>query len=236
MAKLILKLNGVVQGEFELNRESTTIGRRVGADIVIDNLAVSGNHAVITRVVDDCFVKDLGSTNGTSVNGKPIREMALRSGDVIGIGKHQLYFVADEQENALDEEELEKTVLIQPQSAVIAAAAAKVAEQGGGRPEKAGAGNTNIFGRLKVLNGPSAGKQMRLTKTLITLGRIGKQVAVISRRPQGYFLTHIESKGDGERYPIVNGSPIGPKSYPLRDHDKIELAGVQLEFIYSPPM
>ena len=86
------------------------------------------------------------------------------------------------------------------------------------------------LGRLTVLNGPIAGKELELTKALITLGKPGTQVAVISRRPQGYFLTHIESDGDGKRYPLVNGEPIGSKAYQLKDSDMIELAGIKMEF------
>ncbi|MEX2352725.1 MAG: FHA domain-containing protein, partial [Gammaproteobacteria bacterium] len=77
---------------------------------------------------------------------------------------------------------------------------------------------------------PIAGKELELTKPLITLGKPGTQVAVISRRPQGYFLTHIESDGDGKRYPTVNGEPIGAKAYQLKDSDMIELAGIKMEF------
>jgi len=86
------------------------------------------------------------------------------------------------------------------------------------------------LGRLTVLNGPIAGKELELTKALITLGKPGTQVSVISRRPQGYFLTHIESDGDGKRYPTVNGEPIGARAYQLKDGDMIELAGIKMEF------
>jgi len=86
------------------------------------------------------------------------------------------------------------------------------------------------LGRLTILNGPIAGKELELTKALITLGKPGTQVAVISRRPQGYFLTHIESDGDGKRYPVVNGTAIGAKAYQLKDSDLIELAGIKMEF------
>ena len=89
------------------------------------------------------------------------------------------------------------------------------------------------LGRLTVLNGPIAGKELELTKALVTLGKPGTQVAVISRRPQGYFLTHIESDGDGKRYPVVNGEAIGAKAYQLKNNDLIELAGIKMEFTTS---
>lgn len=69
---------------------------------------------------------------------------------------------------------------------------------------------------------------MVLTKMLTTIGATGKQVAVITRRPQGYFITHVE----GERFPVVNGEPIGVQAHPLNDRDVIELAGVKMEFFF----
>ena len=242
MAKLVLSLNGVVQGEYELNQERVTIGRKAENEIPIDNLAVSGKHALIITILDDSFLEDLGSTNGTYVNGKLIKKHALKNGDVIAIGKHELKYVNDAVGDDYDEDEFEKTMIIKPGSASAAVAAAKAAENAGAaaepaRPASAGApaggGGGMPLGRLTVLNGPIAGKELELTKALITLGKPGTQVAVISRRPQGYFLTHIESDGDGKRYPTVNGEPIGPKAYQLKDGDLIELAGIKMEFSSS---
>jgi len=244
MAKLVLSLNGVVQGEYELNQERITIGRKPENEIPIDNLAVSGKHALIITILDDSFLEDLGSTNGTYVNGKLIKKHALKNGDVIAIGKHELKYVNEHATS--DDDEFEKTMIIKPGSASAAVAAAKAAEKAGAaaaliRPGASGPGaaakgapgapaSGMPLGRLTVLNGPIAGKELELTKALITLGKPGTQVAVISRRPQGYFLTHIESDGDGKRYPTVNGDPIGPKAYQLKDSDLIELAGIKMEF------
>ena len=241
MAKLVLSLNGVVQGEYELSKERLTIGRKAENDITIDNLAVSGKHALVISILDDSFLEDLGSTNGTYVNGKLVKKHALKDGDVVAIGKHELKYI---NENATDDDddddEFEKTMIIKPGSASAAVAAAQAAEKAGAAAETAppppvGGGATATgggmpLGRLTVLNGPIAGKELELTKALITLGKPGTQVAVISRRPQGYFLTHIESDGDGRRYPTVNGEPIGVKAYQLNDSDLIELAGVKMEF------
>lgn len=241
MAKLVLSMNAAVQGEYQLDGERLTIGRKPENDIQIDNLAVSGKHALIITILDDSFLEDLGSTNGTYVNGKLIKKHALKDGDVIAIGKHELKYV---NENASsDEDEFEKTMIIKPGSASAAVAAAKAAEQAGAAavnpaPQAIIAnGATQAtapvgmpLGRLTVLNGPIAGKELELTKALITLGKPGTQVAVISRRPQGYFLTHIESDGDGKRYPLVNGDAIGAKAYQLKDSDLIELAGIKMEF------
>lgn len=246
MGKLVLSLNSAIQGEHPLNKERITIGRKPDNDIVIDNLAVSGKHALIITILDDSFLEDLGSTNGTYVNGKLIKKHALKDGDVIGIGKHELKYINEHA--TADDEEFEKTMIIRPNSASAAVAAAKAAEQrmsaATGAPAAApGAGpspsvaaavvaaTTGMpLGKLQVLNGPIAGKELELTKALITLGKPGVQVAVISRRPQGYFLTHIEGDGKSNNYPIVNGKQIGPQAYALQNRDVIELAGIKMEF------
>jgi len=236
MAKLVLSLNGAVQGEFELDQERFTIGRKPENDIQIDNLAVSGKHSLIITILDDSFLEDLGSTNGTYVNGKLVKKHALKDGDVIAIGKHELKYL---NENASsDEDEFEKTMIIKPGSASAAVAAAQAAEKAGAAAESTPQGSAAPaatsggmpLGRLTVLNGPIAGKELELTKALITLGKPGTQVAVISRRPQGYFLTHIESSGG---FPVVNGAEIGAKAYQLKDGDMIELAGIKMEFSTS---
>lgn len=241
MAKLVLSMNGVVQGEYQLDQERITIGRKPENEIPIDNLAVSGKHAMIITILDDSFLEDLGSTNGTYVNGKLVKKHALKDGDVVAIGKHELKYINENASN--DEDEFEKTMIIKPGSASAAVAAAQAAEHAGAAaqpvapPTGATTGGTPVggmpMGRLTVLNGPIAGKELELTKALVTLGKPGTQVAVISRRPQGYFLTHIESDGDGKRYPIVNGEAIGPKAYNLKDSDLIELAGIKMEFTTS---
>jgi pSer/pThr/pTyr-binding forkhead associated (FHA) protein len=233
MAKLVLSMSGAVQGEFELNQEKFTIGRKPENDIQIDNLAVSGKHSMIITILDDSFLEDLGSTNGTYVNGKLVKKHALKDGDVIAIGKHELKYI---NETAFDddEDEFEKTMIIKPGSASAAVAAAQAAENAGAAaaptPQagvSAAASGGMPLGRLTVLNGPIAGKELELTKALITLGKPGTQVAVISRRPQGYFLTHIESSGG---FPVVNGAEIGAKAYQLKDGDTIELASIKMEF------
>ena len=228
MAKLVLSMSGVVQGEYELDRERLSIGRKPDNDIQIDNLAVSGKHALVLTILDDSFLEDLGSTNGSYVNGKLIKKHALRDGDVIGLGKHELKYINENA--ALDDDEFEKTMIIKPGSANAVAAAAKAAEKAGAAPKMETSAGGMPLGRLTVLNGPIAGKELELTKALITLGKPGGQVAVISRRPQGYFLTHIESAGDGQNYPVVNGEPIGRKAYQLKNDDLIELAGIKMEF------
>jgi pSer/pThr/pTyr-binding forkhead associated (FHA) protein len=251
MAKLILTLDGVPQGEFELNKELVTIGRRPSNDIHIDNLAVSGNHAVVRTIGKDSFLEDLDSTNGTLVNGKPIKKHILQHGDVIELGKYQLKYVSLDAYTSttagVPAEDLEKTMIIRPSAmkpatppepavAVPPSTSASfqktstVQEAMKDRVPSAPPPQGGIpVGHVQILNGPSAGRELVLNKTLTTLGKPGVQVAVITRRPQGYFITHVE----GTVHPVVNGQSIGVQAHELHDHDVIEIAGVKMEFFLS---
>ena len=119
-AKLILSLNASVLGEYVLDKERITIGRKAENDIQVDNLAVSGQHAAIITILNDSFLEDLDSTNGTFVNGKLVKKHALRNGDVVTIGKHELKYLNEE---ATGEDDFEKTMVIRPGMASHAAAA-----------------------------------------------------------------------------------------------------------------
>jgi len=240
MAKLIYSLDGAFLGDIALDKERTTIGRRPGNDIHIDNLAVSGEHAMITTIGKDAFLEDLGSTNGTLVNGKPITKHILQNGDVIELGKYQLKYVGEAlAANVAGQEDFEKTMIIRPSAMETAAPAATPAQpvaavetapaESASKPA-AEAATQGPVGKLQVLNGASQGKELVLTKALTTLGKPGVQVAVITKRPQGYFITHVE----GANYPILNGSPVGAQAHPLNDHDVLELAGIKMEFYFSP--
>ena len=226
---LVLTLNQSVLGEFSLEKERLLIGRKPENDIQVDNLAVSGQHAAIITILNDSFLEDLDSTNGTFVNGKLVKKHALKHGDVITIGKHELKYVNDDA--TTDDQDFEKTMIIRPGMASHAAAAAKAEETA--PPPPAGVGSQVVaedmpLGKIQVLSGPGAGKELELKKALITLGRPGVQVAVITRRPQGYFITHVEGK-----HPLVNGDSIGAQAHALKDHDVVELAGVKMEFFVS---
>src|SRR5690349_16358328 len=100
MAKLILSVDGQVLKEYQLSKERTLIGRKPHNDIQIDNLAVSGEHAAIITILNDSFIEDLGSTNGTMVNGKPVKKHFLQSNDVVEIGKQKLKYVNDDPTGA----------------------------------------------------------------------------------------------------------------------------------------
>ena len=214
MAKLILSLNGIVQREYEINQERLLIGRKPDNDVQIDTLQVSGKHALIITMLQDSFLEDLGSTNGSYVNGKLVSKYALKDCDVIMIGRHELKYI---NKNATSADDVfEKTMSINPGLAQAAVYSAKKSADVG-----------MSLCHLSILNGPNAGKEMELNKALTTLGKKDLQVAEIARRPEGYFLTQIE----GDALLLVNNEEISAKTYKLKDSDLIELAGIKMQFI-----
>jgi len=247
MARLILSLDGQVLAEYNMTKERYTVGRLPDNDVRIDNAAVSGHHGLIINILNDSFLEDLNSTNGTYVNGKLIKKHALTHGDVITIGHHHLRFV-DSQVESSEQDEFERTLVIQPgqvnesrlkaaadAAAAAAAAAAPAAPVRAAQPAPAAPftmGEKPAPSRpakLQVLSGQFAGRELELAKTLTTLGRPGVQVAAISRRADGYYVVHVESSKPGD-FPLVNGQPIGPQARRLHDNDVITLAGVKMGF------
>ena len=226
MARLILSLDGQVLAEYNMNKERYTIGRLPDNDIRIDNPAVSGHHSLIINILNDSFLEDLNSTNGTYVNGKLIKKHALQHGDLITCGHHQLRFVEDD---TAQQDEFEKTMVIQPSARPVEKLRAVTSEVTGSRRTLGSATPVMKKARLQVLSGAFAGRELELTKTLTTLGRPGVQVAAITRRSEGYFLVHVDADPQ-ENYPQVNGSPIGPTARKLADNDVIQLAGVKMGF------
>jgi pSer/pThr/pTyr-binding forkhead associated (FHA) protein len=226
MAKLILSMDGLVLNEIALAKERTTIGRKPHNDIQIDNLAISGEHAVILTLLQDSFLEDLNSTNGTFVNGQAIKRHFLQTGDVIELGKYRIKYV-NEPVVASGAIETDKTVVLRPDEMSKLAAQMKpqVAGAEAALSPTAEAPPAKAF--VQILAGAGAGKEMEITKSLTTLGRQGVQVAIIARRPQGYFLTHVE----GSRFPVVGNVTLeANKPHLLQNHDIIEISGVKMEF------
>ena len=258
MARLILSLDGQTLAEYNMIKERYTIGRLPDNDIRVDNAAVSGHHSLIINILNDSFLEDLNSTNGTYVNGKLVKKHALQHGDVITAGHHQLCYV-DDQAEASPLDEFEKTMVIEPSrqmekqiakatqvvdevattevpSAAAVAPAQDLIDEGFA-PEKTQA--LDVAGRpmlpqakLQVLSGTFAGKELELIKALTTLGSPKVQVAAITRRAEGFFIVHVES-GKLNKYPRVNGQDIGAQARKLDDNDVIELAGVKMGFFLS---
>lgn len=270
MAKLILSLDGQLIKEYDIGKERTTIGRKPHNDIQIDNLAVSGEHAMIMTILNDSFLEDLGSTNGTMVNGQPVKKHFLQNDDVVEIGKYKLKYVNDKA-GQMSQQEFEKTMVLRAPAAAQAAAPkapaamdTKTTTTGANKPSQTQSTNpqaaallqevskvatgavetstgvkqqpdatippvssgTELVGAIQILSGPNAGRELPLSKPLTTLGKPGIQVAVIAKRPQGYFITHVE----GANFPVVNGKALDAQAQKLQDHDIIELAGVKMEF------
>jgi pSer/pThr/pTyr-binding forkhead associated (FHA) protein len=236
MARLVLSLDGQVMAEYNMNKERYTIGRLPDNDIRIDNAAVSGHHSLIINILNDSFLEDLNSTNGTYVNGKLIKKHALQHGDVITVGHHQLRFVEDDEQ----QDEFEKTMVIQPSARPVEKlrTAAEVAEKAA--PSVSATGKSRVLpdaatlkkAKLQVLSGAFAGRELELNKALTTLGRPGVQVAAITRRSEGYFIVHVDS-GKNDDFPTVNGTPIGSQAQRLNDNDVIQLAGVKMGFFVN---
>ncbi|GAB4122037.1 MAG: hypothetical protein Fur0026_13970 [Sideroxydans sp.] len=250
-AKLILSMDGTVIKEVPLTKERTTIGRKPHNDIVIDNLAVSSEHAAVITILNDSFFEDLNSTNGSLVNGAPTMKHFLQNNDVIEIGKYKLKYLND-QPTQTTSADFEKTMVLRTPVKPSAAPAAAGGQQGAryesttqfnatapkaetrtappvAAPASEPASAAPPVALIQILNGPNLGKELELSKNLTTLGKPGVQVAVLARRPHGYFITHVE----GGSFPTVNGSSIGEQPHQLNDHDVIELAGIKMEFYFK---
>jgi predicted component of type VI protein secretion system len=244
MSKLILSFEGTMLKTVDLNKERITIGRRPDNDIQVDNLAVSGLHATVTTVLNDSVIEDQNSTNGTLINGELTQKHLLKHGDVIEIGKHTLRYVV-ETTTAAPYQEFAKTMVIRrpdahgthvahaghapplthatapaPMPAPVAAAPALT---------PASAPVPSREAALKILTGSAAGRVLDLNKSLSTIGKAGVQVAVFTRRPVGFFVTHVE----GDVFPLINGESLGTQARQLNDQDTIEIAGTKMIFQYK---
>lgn len=210
MPKIIVSIDGVVIKEVQLTKDRTTLGRRPYNDVVIDNLAVSGEHAVMQMSGNDMFLEDLNSTNGTYVNGKAIKRQALNNGDTIEIGKYKIKYIHDGAATG------ERTAVI------------NTAQMGEASVDTSSApAPVALNGAIKVMSGAAAGREVPLVKVVTTIGKPGVAVAAITRRPGGFVIALVE----GSLKPTVNGTPIGSEAVHLRNGDLIELAGTQMQFV-----
>ena len=213
MGKLVVTLDGVVIKDVQVTKDKTTLGRRPYNDIVIDNLAVSGEHAVLQMVGSDVFIEDLNSTNGTYINGKAIKKQMLAHDDTVEIGKYKIKFLRDEATDA---------------DSRFGNLASRSTVNSGLSPAQAAA-PAGPPATIKVLTGNAAGREVVLTKVVTTIGKPGVQVASITRRPDAYALAHVE----GLARPRVNGVPLLGVSLALTHGDVIDLAGTQVQFFQA---
>ena len=219
MPKMIVSIDGVVIKEVQLTKDRTSLGRRPYNDIVIDNLAVSGEHAILQMSGAEVLVEDLNSTNGTYVNGKAVKKQLLQNSDTVEIGKYKIKYVDESLEAGF-----EKTMMIKAGSAGLlapAAAASVVA------PAAVLASGAVPNAAIRVMSGAAAGREVPLVKVVTTIGKPGVAVAAITRRPQGFVIAHVE----GANMPSLNGSAIGAEPVALKNGDVLELAGTQMQFV-----
>ncbi len=226
MPKMIVSIDGVVIKEVQLTKDRTTLGRRPYNDIVIDNLAVSGEHAVLQMNGNEVHIEDLNSTNGSYVNGKAIKKQLLQNADVIEVGKYKIKFV-----NEIAEQGYEKTQMFRPSQASALAAAQHPSTPVMQPAARSGPDSVlNLSAAraaIKVLSGAASGREVPLTKVVTTIGKPGVAVAAITKRSHGFVVHHVEGAGN----PSLNGAPIGVDPVSLKNGDLIELAGTQMQFI-----
>lgn len=202
MAKLVLSEEGELINEFPLDKEKFFIGRTENNDIQIDSMAVSGQHAKIVTILDEAFLEDLGSTNGTFLNAEQISISVIENGDVITIGTHNIKYLSEQDPKASK-------------------------NQSSNRSETPINGDAP---HLQILNDTEDGKEIPLTMKLTTLGQPGEHVAAISQRNDGFYFSHIDG-GDTNAASILNGEPVPAEGKQLETADIIEVAGVKMKFI-----
>ena len=218
MPRMIVSIDGVVIKEVQLTKERTTLGRRPYNDIVIDNLAVSGEHAVIHMAGHDVEIEDLGSTNGTYVNAKAVKRQELRNGDTVEVGKYKIRFLHEAEGQNFEKTMIFKPGMVPPIGSVSRPAALS--------PTPAPA---PISAVIRVMSGAAAGREVSLQKVVTTIGKPGVAVASITKRHQGFVLAHVE----GPDMPMLNGAAIGASPVPLKQGDRLELAGTEMQFEQS---
>lgn len=220
MSKLILTLDGAVIREYPIEKDSLSIGRKHGNDIQLNDLTVSGRHALIISMGEHIYVDDLGSTNGTLMNGARVTKTLIKHGDVIQVGNYQFTFYNDTETEyeptMFIQAEIEETQLINTEN--------KVDSIIKGEP----------LAGVKIINGPLANKTLELRRPFNTVGFNGIKMAMISRATDHYTISALKSHklrrtGDA---PTLNGKVISKKSIRLKEADIIELAGTKMEFFY----
>ena len=218
--------------EYNMTKERYTIGRLADNDVRIDNATVSGHHSLIINILNDSFLEDLNSTNGTYVNGKLIKKHALQHGDVVTVGKHQLRYVDADTVEEDDDDEFARTMVID--SSDIAARVHANNGNGAGAKsdvamDTAASSKPIAVAKVQVLNGTFAGREVPLNKAVTTLGRPGAQVIAITRRADGYNIVQVENEDD-RTPPSVNGDALGAQARKLSDNDVIEIIGIKMGF------
>ena len=221
MSKLILTLDGAVVREYPIDKDSISIGRKHGNDIQLNDLTVSGRHALVVTMGEHTYIDDLGSTNGTLINGARVAKTLVKHGDVIQVGNYQFTYYDDEQM------EYEPTMFIQAEIEDTQVMDTRA-------PAAASATRGERLAGVKILNGPLAKKVLELRKPFNTIGFNGIKMAMIARNTDNYTISALKSNKlrRANDSPMVNGTAITIDATKLKEHDVIELAGTQMEFFY----
>lgn len=223
MPRMVVSIDGVVIKEVPLTQDRTTVGRRPYNHIVIDNLAISGEHAVFVMNGGEVEVQDLDSTNGTYVNGKSVKRQTLHNGDTVELGKYRIRFLHDAPAPSY-----EKTMVFAPGTLPPPVAPRPTASVPVPPPHQPVHHQpAPLAGSVRVISGPAAGREVALTKVVTTIGKPGVAVASITKRHHGFVLAHVE----GGNPPLLNGQPVAGDPVPLHTGDLIALAGTEMEFI-----
>ncbi|NOY66075.1 MAG: FHA domain-containing protein [Gammaproteobacteria bacterium] len=219
-AKLIMTLDGAILREYPITKDSFGIGRRHGNDVQVNDMTISGRHVLLTTIGIDTFVEDLGTTNGTMVNGNYVSKLLLMHGDIIQVGAHQFtYFTQEDMDyepTMFIKAEVDETRMINPGK--------PLSDELKGMP----------LGAAKLLNGPCANVVMEMRKPVNTIGFKGKTLASIARGLEGYTIAIYQGKSpiSDKDIPLLNGKPITDEVTKLSEHDIIEISRFQMEFIY----
>lgn len=220
MAKLVLSSNGAIVHQRFLEQDRVTIGRGAENEVPIDDPRVAPRHATIVCIGNDHILEDLESEAGTFVNGTRVSRHILQHGDVAQFGSFHLRYLNPKASS----DDLERTMLIRGVAGLgESAGAAGASVTGSSR-------RANVRfpkGRVRMLAGARIGETIELDRVIATFGAPGEELAVIMRRPHGFFIAHVE----GRRRARVNGSPVGEQARSLKDRDVVEIGNVRLELL-----
>jgi predicted component of type VI protein secretion system len=232
MAKLIVGVGGAVEGHYFIDKERFAIGRNLDNDIILDDPGVSNLHVVIATIGNDHVLEDTASTNGVLVNGKRVAKHILQNNDVIELSRYQLKYI-NQRAAYMD---FDKTMIMQaaqleadqlPEHRTLQTKPPLATAVSSARSVKTGF----PLGGVKNLKGQHPEEEILISRPLRTFGQPGMQVFMISRRPHGYYVTHVE----GKKHPKVNGKSIGTQAHLLKEDDLIEAGDVKLKFFMRHP-